>query len=181
MRWALLALLVVAGARAHEKAPQRRVLVSAEPAALRLVVSYQLPTGREAQQLRLLTDAGGKLHPLQRLARLQVLVPNALRGLALAVDGVPVTPQLVDARSRDLSPEGARTGHEVLVLLEAPWTVEGEREVVLLVGDTPTLVEMQVDGLRRVGTSLPTRPEDPVAGPRRMESGAATLRVAPNR
>ncbi len=180
IRAALCAALFAGAAQAHEPGAERRVLVSAEPDVVRLVVRYTLPGSAAAARLRALVVADGDLvvkRPVEKLARAQQLVPRASKGLALAVDDRVLQPTLKDARFRDLGDQGLRTGFEALLLYEAPWRPTATHRVLLRVAGLSSAVEMQAAKLELVDSSLPRRAKDPVAGPERLSDGVAWISV----
>lgn len=176
-----LTLLLSSVGHAHEPEPERRVLVSIEAARLQLVVRYTLKPSATSERLFGAFDANhdGRVSlPTEQLARAQLLVPRAREGLTLLVDDVQTALTVVEVKFRDLT-GGKRRGVETLLLLEAPLDGAAPHRVTLKVFRMPTTVEAQVSGLRRVGTSLPVRPEDPVVGPATLADGDVWVEVAP--
>ncbi len=178
----LLGLLLVATvAHAHDSKPERHALLSVEATKVQLVVRFVMRPTAATERLFAALDAdhdGRVSRPTEKLARAQLLVPRARQGLTLLADGRPLEPTTADVRFRDLS-AGARRGVETLLLLEAPLDNARPHRLTLKVSHLPTLVEAQVTGRRRVDTSLPTRPDDPVVGPARVDDGTAWIEVAP--
>lgn len=180
---AATAVVAVTGfASAHERDADRRLILDIEADAATALVSWTLPAGAGAEQLRSIADANGdgRVHaPTERLAQAMLVVPRMLDGIEVRVDGVLVALELEDLHIRDGALDGHRRGLEAMALVrismgDALDDGAATLEVGMTSGDGHLRVEAQAHPPAVLdGGSMPS-PGGPVRGPAVLHVGAST-------
>ncbi len=160
----------VTPAAGHDFPETRRLVLSAEPDGLALLVAYELRPGRLADGLWARFDAGpdGRVGTAwERLARARVIAPRVGGDIEVTVDGAPARLALVDLQFPDPPVEGGRPGVAAIGLYRIP-VVAAEGPTRLTIGvrrGGATLEAQAVAPWQIRADGLPRRAGDPVLGP----------------
>jgi hypothetical protein len=158
---------------AHELAEQRRIILSIASDTIEMLVSYELPGGREAERLRqgMDMDMDGTITPgIEQLAQAQILLPRLNAGLSVSIDGVPLEMELADLEFRDGAGQGSDRGFLGMAIYRASREAEVGAVTTVAVSIAPDVAPAQaelqvVDGGVIVESVVPAAADAAVIGP----------------
>lgn len=147
-----LLLAVAPLAHAHEFGASRQVLVSVTPDTVEMLVLWELGASAESRMFDGLLDANGDGQvdgALERFAAARTLMPHALQGLGLTIDGEPPRLELVRAVFEPADRVDTTAGWQGGVLLRTSWTpgVACRELRVVREPDSPEVSRVVLEGL----------------------------------